>query len=68
MRDKNRIPKILEKLEEVWEANPDFRLGQLLMVAVRPENPCPEMFYVEDDKLLEKLIDLESKISPKKSK
>ena len=68
MRDKNRIPEILEKLEEVWVANPDCRLGQLLMVAVRPENPCPEMFYVEDDTLLEKLIDLESKINPKKSK
>lgn len=30
MRDKNRIPKILQELQEVWVKNPDLRLGQIL--------------------------------------
>lgn len=61
MRDKNRIPKILEELEKVWKANPDFRLGQLLMAAVQPKDPCPDMFYIEDEELLEKLISFENR-------
>lgn len=33
----------------------DLRLGQLLINAVRPPSPCPELFYAEDDKLIEGL-------------
>jgi len=30
MRDPDRIPKILNEIKEVWEMNPDLRLGQLI--------------------------------------
>ena len=33
MRDIKRIPKILEELEQIWKENPDYRLGQLLVVS-----------------------------------
>ena len=52
MRDKNRIPKILNELERIWKANPDFRLGQLMVIATKPKNPCPEVFYIEDEDIL----------------
>lgn len=56
MRDKNRIPKILNELERIWNANPDFRLGQLIVVGVKPKEPCPEVFYIEDEDLLDGLL------------
>lgn len=61
MRDKNRIPKVLKELERIWMANPDFRLGQLMVVASRPKTPCPAVFYIEDDKLLEGLRAFETR-------
>ncbi len=56
MRDKNRIPKILNELERIWKSNPDFRLGQLIVVGVTPKEPCPEVFYIEDEDLLDGLL------------
>ena len=56
MRDKNRIPKILNELERIWKANPDFRLGQLIVVGAKPKEPCPEVFYIEDEDLLDGLL------------
>jgi len=52
MRDKNRIPKILKHLEEIWNENPDLRLGQLIMIATRPKSTCPEVFSIEDEDIL----------------
>jgi hypothetical protein len=48
MRDAARIDRIVEKLREVWKANPDLRLGQLLVNVIRPSQPCPQVFYPED--------------------
>jgi len=62
MRDSERIPEILSNLERIWKDNPDFRLGQLLMVAIRPKNPCPDVFYKEDDEILKGLIEFEKKM------
>lgn len=45
MRDPERIPRILAKLEEVWRASPDLRLGQLLVNLVGH----PLFFHTEDD-------------------
>ncbi len=56
VRDKNRIPKILSELERIWKANPDFRLGQLIVVGAKPKEPCPEVFYIEDENLLDGLL------------
>jgi len=47
MRDKNRIPKLLERLRIVWEKNPDLRLGQMMP----PECKC-DVFYEEDEPLM----------------
>ena len=48
MRDPERIPEILELLWRAWEREPDYRLGQLLVVALRPNRPSPEVFHAED--------------------
>lgn len=37
MRDPNRIPEILETVKTLWEANPDLRLGQLIINAAGDE-------------------------------
>lgn len=52
MRDINRIPGILKELEQIWKANPDLRLGQLIVNATRPKDPCPSVFFIEDEDLV----------------
>lgn len=53
MRDPKRIAPIVQKLQEVWEKNPDLRLGQLL-IAVDPR-PITTMkvFGLDDHAWLE---------------
>jgi hypothetical protein len=58
MRDKSRIPKVLKLVEEVWTENPDFRLGQSIVSAVRPSVPTPEIFHIEDEIIEQKLEEL----------
>ena len=58
MRDINRIPKIIKELERVWKENPDYRLGQLIVVATKPETPTPSIFYIEDEELLPGLLSI----------
>ncbi|MGE0594658.1 MAG: hypothetical protein AB7G23_08960 [Vicinamibacterales bacterium] len=58
MRDPKRIQPILKLMEELWTQNPDLRLGQLLVNAIRPSQPAPEVFYAGDDRLLDGLRDL----------
>lgn len=55
MRDPNRIETILEALQLTWQQEPDLRLGQLLINITKPQSPCPELFYLEDDELLQYL-------------
>jgi hypothetical protein len=52
MRDPQRINEVLAELKRVWELQPDLRLGQLIVIASHPKEACPDVFYVEDDKLL----------------
>ena len=60
MRDPKRISKMLERLQKIWEAHPDYRLGQLLE-NVFPNRPgYPEtysrpMHHIEDEMLIETL-------------
>lgn len=56
MRDPARINEVLEALRVAWQLDPDLRLGQLIVNVVRPTSPCPDVFYVEDDKLAEGLV------------
>ena len=53
MRDINRIDTITTKLAAIWKLYPDLRLGQLLLNVARD----PQLYYLEDDKLIEKLED-----------
>jgi hypothetical protein len=48
MRDVKRIRRILDKIGILWETNPDWRLGQLLVNYGMPER---SVFHFEDDKL-----------------
>ena len=56
MRDPARIDDVLAALRTAWVESPDLRLGQLIVNAVRPTNPCPEVFHAEDDMVLRGLI------------
>jgi hypothetical protein len=47
MRDPVRISRILDKLLMLWEASPDWRLGQLIMNCIQKTGVDP--FSVEDD-------------------
>lgn len=51
MRDASRIDPLLHLLGEVWKQNPDLRLGQLIVAAVQPKTPVPEIFYIEDEEI-----------------
>jgi uncharacterized protein YihD (DUF1040 family) len=52
MRDPNRIDHILNLLKQMWKQVPDWRLGQLLInLTYRNE----DLYYLEDDKLEERL-------------
>jgi len=42
-------------IRQVWTKSPDLRLGQMIVGAVAPEQPCPEVFYIEDAELRSRL-------------
>ena len=60
MRDPKRIPKILKRLEKAWLKHPDLRLGQIL-VAVKGLI-FGDIFYVEDEKLIDDIEFLLQKV------
>jgi hypothetical protein len=51
MRDPERIKPIVELLERAWRANPDMRLGQLVINAARMSDRTREVdvFNAEED-------------------
>lgn len=55
MRDPARIEVLLDLIADIWRRHPDYRLTQLLINVANPSDPCPEVYYLEDDKLAEKL-------------
>ena len=57
MRDPERIDRILKRVEEIWKANPDLRLTQLIMNALELD---VDPYYIEDDTLEKKLIEYKS--------
>lgn len=54
-RDPARIDQVLAVLRKVWTEFPDQRLGQLVVNAVRPSEPCPAVSAIEDTALARKL-------------
>lgn len=63
MRNKERIPKILERLQRIWEKNPDMRLGQLIE-NVFPNTPHDYIsgYYLEDEQYISTLEKFYSKV------
>lgn len=59
MRDPKRIKPLLEKIEKIWMENPDFRLGQLIMVIAGTGEHNPKLFNLEESELLKKLDEFE---------
>jgi uncharacterized protein YihD (DUF1040 family) len=53
MRDPNRIPDMLSRLQTIWEKYPDLRLGQLITNVFRSEG----LYYLEDDMFIKALED-----------
>ena len=46
---------LLESIANVQAKYPELRLGQLLINAINLQQPCPELFHIEDDVLAEKI-------------
>ncbi|MGV0940858.1 hypothetical protein [Empedobacter falsenii] len=59
MRDPKRIKPLLERIEKIWIENPDYRLGQLIMVIARTGEHNPKLFNLEESELLKKLDEFE---------
>jgi len=62
MRDPNRIKNVIDKLEEFWIKNPEWRLGQIIANCVRAHDDrlnC-DPFYIEDEDLIDGLEKLDS--------
>ncbi|MFH1300487.1 MAG: hypothetical protein ABIK07_05450 [Planctomycetota bacterium] len=60
-RNPNRIEVFLAILNNAWRAHPDWRLGQLLVNVINPEDGHREIFWIADDALMTKLAELISK-------
>lgn len=51
----NTHQELLETIEKVWDKYPELRLAQLLVNAIKPSEPCSEVYYTEDSELINKL-------------
>ena len=56
MRNPDRIPEIMMLLQLGWQKVPDWRFGQLIENFKRYMG-VNDLFYVEDDKLIQGIID-----------
>ncbi len=50
MRDQDHIPAVLEQIERLWRAHPDWRLGQLISnVAAWVDPTQVSVWEIEDE-------------------
>ena len=54
-RDPARIDAMLAELRELWLADDQLRLGQLIVNIVNPREPSSEVYNVEDDEFRRRL-------------
>lgn len=59
MRDPKRITDTLSRIAVAWEKNPDIRLGQLLLNAVRPDGNAYRIREEYDCEWISKLFNIE---------
>jgi uncharacterized protein YihD (DUF1040 family) len=62
MRDPNRIDKVLNTIRFFWKKNPDLRLTQMVLNLAGDNE---DVFYMEEDELLERLNKLYSDTLPR---
>ncbi|HEC64611.1 MAG TPA: DUF1040 family protein [bacterium] len=58
MRDPERIDKVLAIIRRTWKAYPDLRLGQLLLNVVQNDLTSGLLYYMEDEELIGRIIQL----------
>lgn len=56
MRDPSRIEPFCQELTKLWKLVPDWRFGQLFCNLQRQY--CNDLFYVDDERMLELMSDL----------
>lgn len=54
MRAPARIDQVLAVVRDVWHRYPGLRLGQLIVNAVQPEEPCSQVYVAEAMTLVRK--------------
>jgi hypothetical protein len=57
VRSTEHIDAVLEKIRQTWAKHPELRLGQLLVIAIKPKMACTEVFHAEDEQLVKGLGD-----------
>lgn len=57
MRDPKRITKFIDITRQIWKMNPDLRFGQLILNTINNE----DLYYIEDDELLKRIVSTYSK-------
>jgi hypothetical protein len=62
MRDPARIKRTLQLIESIWAANPDWRLGQLLVNAHPEFERDNRAFFIEDTEIEWALIRLREEV------
>lgn len=54
-KEPNLEEEVIEAILGAWSEHPQMRLMQLLVNAIHPSTPCPEIFAVEDSQLIKLL-------------
>lgn len=54
MRDPNRIPLVLDLIKQIWQQNPDLRLGQVIINSIYHNEG---VYQVEEGILAERLLE-----------
>lgn len=52
MRDPKRIPVVLQEIERLWRAHPDWRLGQLVCNLAAWADPSQNIVWDVEDEIL----------------
>lgn len=60
-RDPARTADVLIKIQEIWEKNPDLRLGQLITIAAEMKKPVLDVFNIEDEELFCRLVNFDKR-------